>query len=142
PGAGSLAAGTYYYKVQARGTSGQLNTATSAASAQVSATIAAGATGSVTIAWTPVAGATEYRVYGRASNGQNMYWTTTNPFLTDSGSAGTSGTPLTATKWSVKNIFELKSAQDVLVEGNVFEGMWMADQPGYPIVFTPRNQGG
>src|SRR5262245_29406607 len=142
PGGGSLAAGTYYYKVQARGTAGQLMTVTSAASAQVSATIAAGTTGGVTISWTPVAGATEYRVYGRTSNGQNMYWTTTNPFLTDSGAAGTSGTPAVGTKWSVKNIFELKSAQDVLVEGNVFDGMWMADQPGYPIVFTPRNQGG
>src|SRR5262245_13317159 len=142
PGGGSLAAGTYYYKVQARGTAGQLMTAVSNASAQVSATIAAGTTGGVTISWTPVAGASEYRVYGRTSNGQNMYWTATNPFLTDSGAAGTSGTPAAGTKWSVKNIFELKSAQDVLIEGNVFEGMWMADQPGYPIVFTPRNQNG
>jgi putative Ig domain-containing protein len=141
PGAGSLAADTYYYKVQARGTAGQQITASSAASAQVSATIA-GTTGGVTISWTPVSGATEYRVYGRTNNGQNMYWVTTNPYLTDNGSAGTSGTPAAGTKWSVKNIFELKSAQDVIVEGNVFDGMWMADQPGYPIVFTPRNQNG
>jgi hypothetical protein len=142
PGAGSLAAGTYYYKVQARATSGQAGIATSNASTQVSATIATGTTGGVTISWAPVAGAVEYRVYGRTNNGQNMYWKTTTPYLTDSGSAGTSGTPAAGTKWSVKNIFELKSAQDVLVEGNVFDGMWMADQPGYPIVFTPRNQGG
>src|SRR5262245_30424348 len=141
PGAGSLLAGTYYYTVQTRETSGQTKIATSNASAQVSATIA-GTTGGVTISWAPVAGAVEYRVYGRASNGQNMFWTTTNPFLTDSGSAGTSGSPAAGTKWSVKNIFELKSAQDVLVEGNVFEGLWVADQPGYPIVFTPRNQNG
>jgi Putative Ig domain len=142
PGAGSLAAGTYYYQVQARGIAGQMMTVTSAASAQVSATITADTTGGVTISWTPVAGATEYRVYGRASNGQNMYWMTTNPYLTDSGAAGTSGTPAAGTKWSVKNIFELKSAQDVLIEGNVFESMWMADQAGYPILFTPRNQSG
>ena len=141
PGAGSLAAGTYYYKVQARAAVGQ-STATSNASAEVSATIAAGATGGVTISWTPIAGALEYRVYGRASNGQNMYWTTTGAFLTDSGSAGTSGSPANGTRWSVKNIFELKSAQDVVVEGNVFEGLWVADQPGYPIVVTPRNQSG
>ena len=42
----------------------------------------------------------------------------------------------------MKNTFELKNAQDVLVEGNVFENIWVADQTGYPIVFTPRNQGG
>src|SRR6185436_8478519 len=46
------------------------------------------------------------------------------------------------TKWAVKNTFELKNAQDVLVEGNVFENLWVADQTGYPIVFTPRNQNG
>ena len=46
------------------------------------------------------------------------------------------------TKWAVKNTFELKNAQDVLIEGNVFENIWVADQTGYPIVFTPRNQGG
>ena len=42
----------------------------------------------------------------------------------------------------MKNSFELKNAQDVLVEGNVFENLWVADQPGYPILFTPRNQNG
>ncbi len=36
----------------------------------------------------------------------------------------------------------MKNAQDVLVEGNVFENLWIAAQSGYPIVFTPRNQNG
>jgi hypothetical protein len=36
----------------------------------------------------------------------------------------------------------LKNAQDVIIEGNVFENIWVADQTGYPIVFTPRDQGG
>ena len=44
--------------------------------------------------------------------------------------------------WTVKNIFELKHAQDVTVDGNVFENNWLAAQPGYAIVFTPRNQYG
>jgi regulation of enolase protein 1 (concanavalin A-like superfamily) len=44
--------------------------------------------------------------------------------------------------WTVKNIFELKHAQDVTVDGNVFENNWLAAQPGYSIVFTPRNQYG
>ena len=40
----------------------------------------------------------------------------------------------------MKNIFELKHAQDVAIDGNVFENNWLAAQPGYSIVFTPRNQ--
>jgi len=44
--------------------------------------------------------------------------------------------------WSVKNIFELKNAQRVVVDGNVFEYNWLAAQVRYAVVFTPRNQGG
>ena len=142
PGGGSLPAGTYFYQVAARAWAGQTNKANSVVSAEVSATIAAGTTGGVTISWTPVAGADDYVVYGRASGAGNVYWKTTNPYLADTGGAGTSGAPLKATKWSVKNTFELKNAQDVLVEGNVFENIWVADQTGYPIVITPRNQNG
>ena len=46
------------------------------------------------------------------------------------------------THWSVKNIFELKNAQRVLVDGNIFENCWVDAQTGYLIVFTPRNQEG
>jgi len=142
PGGGALAAGTYWYKVVARVPAGQGNKATSAASVEASATIAAGTTGGVTISWTPVVGAADYLVYGRSAGTENVYWTTTNSFFTDTGAAGAGGTPASATKWAVKNIFELKNAQDVLVEGNVFENLWVAAQSGYPIVFTPRNQNG
>jgi hypothetical protein len=70
-------------------------------------------------------------------------WKTTTPYFTDNGAAGTAGAVTTSgTRWVVKNTFELKNAQDVLVEGNVFENLWVADQSGYPIVFTPRNQSG
>jgi hypothetical protein len=44
--------------------------------------------------------------------------------------------------WTVKNIFELKNAQRVLIEGNVFENNWADAQSGFAIVLTPRNQGG
>jgi uncharacterized protein (TIGR03437 family) len=40
--------------------------------------------------------------------------------------------------WSVKNLFELKNARRVLVEGNIFEGNWTDAQAGRAIVFTPR----
>ena len=45
-------------------------------------------------------------------------------------------------RWSVKNLFELKNAQRVLVESNVFEYNWAESQSGFAILFTPRNQSG
>jgi hypothetical protein len=44
--------------------------------------------------------------------------------------------------WVVKNLIELKSADKVLIEGNTIENNWAANQQGYSILFTPRNQGG
>ena len=44
--------------------------------------------------------------------------------------------------WTVKNIFELKSARRVLVRGNILEHNWVAAQTGYAVVFTPRNSSG
>jgi hypothetical protein len=140
PAAGALAAGTYFYKVVARRVGGQTRLATSIPSSEVSATL--DVSGAVTISWTPVVGARDYLVYGRTSNTEDVFWTTTNPYFTDTGEAGSAGKPPSGTKWSVKNIFELKNAQDITVEGNVFENLWVADQPGFPIVFTPRNQSG
>ncbi|HWF86101.1 MAG TPA: hypothetical protein VG222_14685, partial [Vicinamibacterales bacterium] len=139
PGAGTLPAGTYFYKVSARVAAGQTTKAYSTPSIEVAATLAAGTTGGIALSWTPVAGADDYVVYGRTSGAENMYWITTSAFFTDAGAAGTAGTPASATKWTVKNLFEVKNAQDVVVEGNVFENLWVAGQSGYPIVFTPRN---
>ena len=44
--------------------------------------------------------------------------------------------------WSVKNLFELKSARRVVVEGNLFENNWGSAQTGEAILFTVRNQDG
>ena len=44
--------------------------------------------------------------------------------------------------WTVKNLFELKNARRVLVEGNVFEHNWPAAQAGYAILLKPENQDG
>jgi len=41
--------------------------------------------------------------------------------------------------WLCKNIFELKSAQRVHVEGNIMENNWADGQVGYAIVLTPGN---
>jgi len=45
-------------------------------------------------------------------------------------------------KWTVKNLLELKSAQRVVIDGNLLENNWLAAQTGYAILFTPRNQDG
>jgi hypothetical protein len=42
------------------------------------------------------------------------------------------------TRWSVKNIFELKNARRVVVDGNLFEYNWTDAQAGYAIILTPR----
>ena len=44
--------------------------------------------------------------------------------------------------WTVKNLFELKNARRVLIEGNVFENNWVHAQNGTGILFTVRNQSG
>ena len=45
--------------------------------------------------------------------------------------------------WIIKNLFEIKNARRVLVEGNVFENNWVgADQAGFAIVWYSSNEGG
>ena len=46
------------------------------------------------------------------------------------------------THWSVKNLFELKDARRVVIEGNVFENDWTDAQTATAILFTVRNQDG
>ena len=144
---GTLAAGTYFYKVQARRDVAG-GTARSTSSSEVSATIPAGVTtGSITITWNAgTSNADQYRVYGRSSGGENIYFTVNAPTTsyTDTGSAGTSGAvpTTTGTTWLEKNLFELKNMDTALVEGNIFEGAWKSGQSGYGILFTPLNSGG
>jgi hypothetical protein len=45
------------------------------------------------------------------------------------------------TKWTVKNLFELKSARRVVIDGNVFENSWRESQDGWAILFTVRGEG-
>ena len=136
---GTLAAGTYGYRVLARRPVAS-NTASSAQSAQVTATVVAG--GKVTITWKPVSGATGYRVYGRTVGSQAMYWTVTGTSFTDIGAAGTVGSAPAATVWQVKNLFELKNARNVQIDYNVIENHWQQAQAGPAVLFTVRNQYG
>jgi regulation of enolase protein 1 (concanavalin A-like superfamily) len=138
-GSGALAAGTHYFKVaaviQAGGGNGY-----SAASPEVAVTVTAGR--AVTLSWAAVSGADKYRVYrGTTSNGQSRYLETTATTFTYSGSSEISGTPRSsATRWTAKNLLELKNAQRVTIDGNVMEHNWSGFQQGYAVVLTPRNQ--
>jgi hypothetical protein len=44
--------------------------------------------------------------------------------------------------WTVKNLFELKNAQRVVVDRNLFENNWAAAQVGYAILLKSVNQDG
>lgn len=140
---GTLAAGLYAYRVVARRPAGGSNIARSTASAEAAATVPSSG-GAVRITWAAVPDATEYRVYGRTSGTQSRYWTVKGTEFVDTGGAGTSeAVPTTAgTMWTVKNLFELKNARNVLVEANIFQNHWKHAQAGYSIVYTPRNSGG
>lgn len=132
---GTLPGGAYAYQIVARRPVGQGSTGSSAPSAAATATASDGAIG---LSWDPVPDATEYQVYGRS-----QMWTVAGTSFVDNGTPGKPAMPSTEpTRWQVKNVFELKNARRVRVESNVFENNWRHAQPGYAIVFTPRNQEG
>lgn len=137
---GTLASGAYVYRVTAeRPVSG--DRAVSLASSTAEVTLATPG-GSVDVAWAPVSGAEGYRVFRAGPDGTST-WSTTSTTFTDSGARGREGTPpRRASMWTVKNLFELKNARDVHVDGNLFEHHWSQAQAGWAIVFTPRNQDG
>jgi hypothetical protein len=137
---GSLPAGVYAYRVVARRPAGQGTIANSLATAEVTAVASSGA---VRVTWDAVPGATDYSVYARNAANVTQFWTVTDPSFLHNSMTGKSGKPpTTATQWQVKNLFELKNARRVRIEYNLFENNWLAAQPGYTILFTPRNQGG
>ncbi|HXH05503.1 MAG TPA: carbohydrate-binding protein [Vicinamibacterales bacterium] len=139
---GSLPAGVYGYRVVAVRRVAEWSLAWSVPSAEVRATVGS-AGGRVAISWNPVAGASEYRVYGRTPGAPARYWSVTGTSFVDTGTGGTSGTPpAEATAWAVKNLLELKNARRVLIENNLLEYNWTSAQNGRAILFTPRNQDG
>ena len=144
PGGGSLGAGMHYFKVVA-----VLEVATdfgfSAPSAEQAVWVDAGGSG-VNLSWSGVAGADRYRVYvGDSPGAQNRFVETAGPepFLAYTGAGEVwQGPQSEGTRWNVKNLLELKNAQRVLIDRNVFENLWPASQTGYAVVLTPRNSEG
>ena len=92
--------------------------------------------------WSPVENASGYRVYRRDGSG-DTWWAVNEPAFTDAGVPGKTGAPpKNPTRWSVKNLLELKNARNVEIDGNTFEFNWEAAQDGYALLFKPVNQGG
>lgn len=44
------------------------------------------------------------------------------------------------TPWTIKNLFELKNARRVVVEGNIFENSWLHAQDGFAVLLTVRTE--
>ena len=140
---GALPAGTHYFKVVAVMTTDTVK-AFSLPSAERAVTVSG--SGAVKLTWSGVSGADRYRIYrGTSSGGEKVYLETpsASTSFTYSGSGELSGTPpASGTRWVVKNLFELKNAERVTVDGNVIENIWAAGQYGYALVLTPENSGG
>ena len=139
---GSLPPGVYAYSVVALRGAGQGATATSAASTEATAVPTAGA---VKVQWAAVDGVGQYQVFGRNPSGVTQSWIVAGTSYTDTGAPGKAGNPpgpASATRWQIKNLVELKNARRVRVEYNLIENNWLAAQPGYAVVLTPRNQDG
>ncbi len=141
---GSLPAGTYSYRVVARrAVAGPFATTIAQSSPSAAKAVPVGATGQVKLTWSADSSAFEYRVYRTGGGAASRYWTVTQATFTDTGAAGTAGTVAPGgTRWTVKNLFELKNAHDVVIEQNVFENNWVQAQAGWAIVLTVRNSGG
>ena len=114
---GTLAAGTYYYRVAA--TDAQGTTLASSETSQVTT----GTTSTVTVNWTRVAGATGYKVYGRTAGAEQLIGTVSGSVLSfvDSGSITPSGAlPAANTTGVVK--FSTDTGLSRGSTGNVYVG--------------------
>ena len=143
-GTGNLQPGTHYFKVVAVLESGG-DIALSAPSGEASVNIG-NSDAAVVLNWSAVAGADRYRVYlGTWPGGQDRYIETSSSdtqLVYRADGEVWEAPPTSGQRWNVKNLLELKNAQRVLIDGNVFEYLWPASQTGYAILFSPRNDEG
>ena len=143
-GTGNLQPGTHYFKVVAVLESGG-DIALSAPSGETPVNIG-NSDAAVVLNWSAVAGADRYRVYlGTWPGGQDRYIETSSSdtqLVYRADGEVWEAPPTSGQRWNVKNLLELKNAQRVLIDGNVFEYLWPASQSGYAILFSPRNDEG
>jgi PKD repeat protein len=140
-----LPGSTYRYRVVGRGRIGYSTTANSASSDEVVMQINPGQS-AVQLSWGASEYATSYRVYRTTDSLTWYYYDANGTNFIDTGEIAT-GTTTTApsatgTRWTVKNLFELKIASRVLVDGNIFENCWKDAQTGYAILLKSSNSNG
>lgn len=83
---GTLAAGTYWYRVSA-----VVGGVEGLACLEQSGTVASGSTGSVALSWTAVASATAYKIYGRTQGAEQLLTSQAGTTYTDTNAATPSG---------------------------------------------------
>jgi hypothetical protein len=84
------------------------------------------------------------------ASGENIMFGGADPFITNLVPSDitvqrnyiTKPTSWRSLGYIVKNLIELKNAQRVNIDGNVIENCWAAEQEGFAVVLTPRNQEG
>ena len=131
---GTLAVGNFFYVVSAlNGINSPFDNAfissgtpyESWISQEVSCNVASGTTGRCDLTWNSVPGATSYRIYGRGAyttnNGQHnkaIYFTSATTSFSDTGGAGTSGSP---PRWDRESgnapVVRLSAAADNFIGG-------------------------
>jgi len=149
---GSLAGGvTYYYRISATARIATDTLVQSSASDEITVTQGPGQN-AISLAWPSVQLATGYLVYRTTDppSSANRPWIA---YRVDSpvGSFIDVGAPASVasaapadigTRWSVKNLFELKNSSRVVIDGNIFQNNWLDAQTGYAISFKSVNQDG
>lgn len=142
PSGATLAAGTYYYRVVARvPTAYQNNPINGTASVEVQCTVTAN--GQCALSWAAVTNATRYRVFrGTAPGGQTGYFEVTTNSATDNGIALTASSIPSVSKWSVKNLFEIKYGTNYQIDSNIFENSWTGVDNGQGIWLKSNNSVG
>ena len=104
---GSLAAGTYSYRVTAYNTNGE-----TLASIAVAITVPIGtSTNEVELSWDAVTGATGYKIYGRTAGTELLIATATSAAYTDTGESTPSGTLPTASTVQITDVNTIFWAQ-------------------------------
>jgi hypothetical protein len=140
---GSLPAGTYGVRVSSRATGHGEASLASERSGTINVTVPAN--GRINIQWTGSNSLTEfYRAYITYPDASVRHVSTPNE-ATHQIIYSTAGTALvggisSASRWAVKNIFELKCGINVTVRGNIFENTWPGIGNGYAFWLKSSNQ--
>jgi hypothetical protein len=125
---GSLAAGTYYYRVQARGVGVGYNFNTVVSDVSLESTASLSATGQIALDWPDITGETEWWVWRFTTAGTALGERTTvtgaDAFTDDGTATWIVGSYPAGSRWVIKNAMELKMGVNVTISGNIIENFW------------------